>query len=64
MNCFDETRRAVEQAEMQIRAADTVATDMAKLLLGRLNRVNSDWVLADLKRELANFNIRTGEWKK
>ena len=62
-NPFDETRRAVVLAEQQIRATDQIATDMARLLRGRLNKVDSPWILKDLKRELANYNIRTGEWK-
>lgn len=63
MNCFDEMRRAVESAEMQLRAADRASTDMARLLRGRLRKVDSPHVLAELKRELKDFNIQTKEWK-
>jgi hypothetical protein len=63
MNPFDETRRAVDLAEQQIRATDRIATDMARLLVGRLRKVDAPWILKDLKRELANYNMQTGEWK-
>lgn len=62
-NPFDETRRAVDMARLQLRAADKSATDMAALLCGRLRKVDAHWALIELKRELANYNIRTGEWK-
>ena len=68
-NKFDEMREAVREAEQQLRAADSYAHNMAKHLVGRLRMVNRDnnfWsneILADLKRELADYNIRTGEWK-
>lgn len=63
MNPFNETRRAVEDAERQLRAVDNIATDMACLLCGRLRKVHHHWVLSALKRELRDYNIHTGEWK-
>lgn len=62
-NAFDDVRAAVEAAEIQLRAADTVATNMAFLLCGRLRKVQPAYVLRDLKKELANFNAQTGQWK-
>lgn len=70
-NAFDETRAAVEQAKFQIKAVDAVAFDMAELLQGRLRLVNGkhnqqysgSTVLATLKRELQDFDARTGQWK-
>lgn len=70
-NAFDETRAAVAQAKFQIKAVDAVAFDMAELLQGRLRLVNSNnnhsysgsTVLATLKRELQDFDARTGQWK-
>lgn len=61
-NIFDETRRAVSQARETLRAADSVADDMAFLLRGRLRKV-SRYNLQQLKRELNSFNSKTGQWK-
>lgn len=63
MNIFDEMKGAVRQAEATLRAADSVANDMASLLDGRLKNV-SPWMLKRLKRQLRDFNIHTGEWKQ
>jgi hypothetical protein len=62
-NAFGDVLAAVEQAKDQLDAADSVANNMAKLLGGRLRKVYSRSVLADLKRELSDFNIQTGKWK-
>jgi hypothetical protein len=63
-NAFDDVRTAVEQAQFQLEAADSVATNMAKLLVGRLRRVNRHNALAALKRDLQDYNIQTGKWKE
>lgn len=55
-------RKAVEEAEQTMRAADNCANDMAKVLQGRLRKV-SDWNLKKLKAELKNYNMHTGRWK-
>lgn len=44
-------------------AASSNANAMATLLVGNLHRVNGS-TLADLKRELARYNMHTGRWKK
>jgi hypothetical protein len=62
-NAFDDVRAAVEQAKFQLAAADGVANNMAKLLCGRLRKVGSTMALAELKRELSDFNMHTGRWK-
>lgn len=62
MNRFDEMYNAMRDAEQTIKAADVAAQKMAMILKGRLRKCDP-WVLADLKRELAQFNARTGEWK-
>jgi hypothetical protein len=62
-NAFDDVRAAVDLAKFQLEAADSVATNMAKLLVGRLRRVNGHNALAALKRELQDYNIQTGKWK-
>jgi hypothetical protein len=61
-NPFDETRAAVQQARAQIKAVDAISHAMADLLRGRLRHV-SRYVLADLKKELQDFNAVTGKWK-
>lgn len=63
-NPFDEIRRAVNEANQQLRAADEVATDLAHLLDGRLRRVSSTYILSRLKQQLRDFNMHTGKWKK
>ena len=61
-NPFDTMRAAVAQARQVQQWADEHAHAMAVILRGRLRHVSSG-VLSDLKRELRDFNIHTGEWK-
>jgi hypothetical protein len=61
-NPFDEIRSAMSQAKAQLRAADSVANDMAELLIGRLENV-SVWRLAKLKKELSRFDAHRKVWK-
>jgi hypothetical protein len=60
-NPFDETRKAVGEAKAILRAVDNVSRDMGHLLVGRLRQCSS-YDLADLKKELANFNAHTRRW--
>ena len=62
-NAFDDVRAAVTMARFQLEAADSVATNMADLLRGRLRKVATRSSLAALKRELSDYNIATGKWK-
>lgn len=62
-NQFDAMRAAVNEASDTLRAADSVAAQMASLLRGRLRKV-SPFVLADLKRELRDYDIHRKEWKR
>ena len=55
-------RKVISQAENTLRGADEVATNAASILPGRLRKV-SPHVLADLKRELRDFNMKTYAWK-
>ena len=55
---------AVRAAKSELEAADTVAENLARLLIGRTRNVNSHWVLAELKKELKSFNAHTGRWSK
>lgn len=61
-NPFDEIRSAMSQVKAQLRAADSVANDMAELLIGRLENV-SVWRLAKLKKELSRFDAHRKVWK-
>lgn len=62
-NAWDEVKSALSQARAVSYALDRHASDMAKLLRGRL-RCCDNSVLAALKRELREYNIHTGEWKQ
>ena len=62
MNAFEQMRNGVSDARQVMRSADHYATSFAELLEGRLNKVSS-WRLKKLKKELQNFNAKTGEWK-
>ena len=62
MNQFDQVRAAVQEAEQTLKAADSVAGNMAALLRGRLRNVPK-WHLRVLKKELQQFNAITGQWK-
>ena len=67
MNKWDEMREAYREAEVQIRAADAVAVDMAAMLRGRLRAFRgtlAEEVLAALKRELRDFNANTKRWSR
>jgi len=62
-NAFDEMYRAVGEAQATIRAVDSQVERMARLCCGRLRKVDNEDTLAALKRELANYNLKTREWK-
>lgn len=64
MNVWDEMRAAMDEARDRLRAADNCANDMASLLRGRLRRACNPLVLRALKRELRDFDMTTGGWKK
>lgn len=60
---FDDVNRAVNEAQDHLSLADSVASRMAGMLRGRLRHVSTR-MLAELKKELRDFNARTKEWKK
>lgn len=60
---LDQMNSAIREAEGVLRDADEVALKLALLLRGRLRKVGSGYLLGQLKRELRDFNIRTGKWK-
>ena len=59
-----EMEQALEDARITMARADAVAGQLARILRGRLRNANiPSYILKDLKKELANFNMHTGEWK-
>lgn len=62
MAAITELRAAIEDAEQLQRDINRHAHALAVILRGRLRHVYGD-VLADLKRELADYNIHTQRWK-
>lgn len=61
-NAFDQIHEAIEQAKIVNRTCDRQAEKLAQLLDGRLRHVTS-WTLKSLKKQLENYNMRTGKWK-
>lgn len=62
MNTAD-MQAAIADAKRTINAADNTANQIAEILPGRLRHV-SRWTLQKLKRELRDFNIHTGKWRR
>ena len=62
---FDQMLEGVIDAEHTIRMADIATRKVAYLIRGRLRSGDvPSSVLEDLKRELRDFNIHTGMWRK
>lgn len=59
---WEEMRIAYRDAEAQVNAADSVSTDMARMLRGRLRKIPY-YLLKSLKRELRDFNMHTERWR-
>lgn len=64
-NAYDEIRSIMSKARDVQRAAEYHANGLADLLLveGALRNLTS-YRLERLKKELANYNMRTRRWKK
>jgi predicted metal-dependent hydrolase len=61
---FGEAHEAIEDARRTMRHADSVVSQLAGLCAGRLRAAGvSGYVLKQLKRELADYNIHTSSWK-
>ncbi|KWT89295.1 MULTISPECIES: hypothetical protein [unclassified Variovorax] len=61
---WNDFRQAVDEAKTTIDQGDNAARQLAKLMRGRLRIAAVDpGILADLKRELRDFDITTGKWK-
>lgn len=61
---IQEMHEAVEEAKNTLNRADIMSEYMAKILVGRLRRVDSHWVIKALKQELSSYNVKTGTWKE
>jgi hypothetical protein len=62
---FHEALSAVRQARDTIDNGDAMLRGAAQLMRNRLRAAEIDGdVLADLKRELQDFDARTRRWKK
>lgn len=62
---IEEVRQAVERAKREIYRADQLVSAMADLCAGKLQSAGvAHGVLAQLKKELANYNIHTGKWSQ
>ena len=59
---FDDMKKAVNDAEATLRFADIATKDMVGMVKGRL-RMAYGYDLAELKKELREFNAVTHEWK-
>jgi len=68
-NKIKQLRLEVDDANRVLFVADMFAAELANLLKGRLKEVLQDnsyrnhELLRELKRELAGYNTRTGQWK-
>lgn len=63
MNTFDDMDNAVRDAEQTLRVADLLVNRIAKMMVGRLRKVDRYGVLSALKRELQDYNARTQTWR-
>lgn len=61
---LSDMERAIDEAKADLDRADMQATRMARMLLGRLRKVESTYALGRLKRELSQYNAHTGQWKE
>lgn len=59
---WDDMNTAIREAESKLSLLDGVAEKLARMLVGRLRKVNSKMILSELKNELRNFNRHTGKW--
>lgn len=61
---FPEARTAISDARNTVDRGDFVIRELADLLRGRLRTARvSGSTLAELKRELRDFNLTTRSWK-
>lgn len=63
-NAWDVMRASIQQAQSTLRAVDAYANSMADVIVGRLRKVDDADTLRALKRELRDFDMVTGRWKR
>ncbi len=62
---WEELDEAVCEAQQTLNLADDHVRSMAKMVIGRLQQADvRNSVLTALKKELRDYNIHTGKWKK
>lgn len=59
---WDEMNTAVKEAEAKLSLLDSFAEKLARLLVGRLRKIDNRRTLHALKAELRDYNARTGRW--
>ena len=62
-NPWDEVRAALSAARDVNAACDANANSMASIIVGRLRHVGSYRVLAELKKELRDYDAGKKRWK-
>lgn len=60
----DDIIAAIGEAQGVLRRADNMAAKFAHLLVGRVRKVDDGYLLAQLKRELNDFDARSKRWKR
>jgi uncharacterized ferritin-like protein (DUF455 family) len=61
---YDEVKLALDAAEEAINQAERFAKRGVEMARGKLRHIGiSSYVLADLKRELQNFDMHKMRWK-
>lgn len=64
MVSHEEVFASIHDARDTVKAGDAAVRSSARLCIGRLQLAEvGPEILASLKRELMDFNIRTKEWK-
>ncbi len=62
---WSEMNHAVNEARAIIDRADLFVAQMARLIAGKLKSGDvSAWTLTELKKELRDFDMRSGDWKE
>ena len=61
---WDEFCSSVDDAELIVRRGDRAVEKLGRLMVGRLRSCEVPChVLEALKKELRDYNIKTGQWK-
>lgn len=61
---FNEAKQAINEARETLNRGDYMIRVLAQMMAGRIRKADiGNNTLCALKRELANYNMKTGEWK-